>query len=316
MAMKIVYLAVDVGGTSVKMGWVDQHGRFIDEWHFVHESSGEVLLLRLEAEIQHALQQETRNQLVCRGIGLAIAGSVDESTGYILAGDNVQIYDVPLADRFTAKFGLPVQVKNDCEAAMLAEMTVINADLKREERVSDALFLTLGTGVGGGIWIHGSSFRGSHAQGAELGHIITHASGRACSCGNKGCAEQYLSATALHRSICSAKEQGADFTTIQELFEAHRAGDPQARMILEEYSHEFALLFVSLGAVFDPELLLIGGGLSYFESDLYPLFQKALDEQTSYQDYYNKTVFAFARLKNTAGMLGSVLGFIDDTGNP
>ena len=182
-------------------------------------------------------------------LGVSVAGKVDPAMGTTQA-DNLRWINVPVRDILARLTSLPVAIDNDAQCALIAEWQ--SGACVGSENVA---YLTYGTGVGGGIIINGRPYRGRSHAGAELGHVITHANGRLCNCGHKGCYETYASTTALKRLLRNQ-------FSVKEIIEGAKNAVPQFEHAFELYIHEVALGLASIMAVLSPDVLVLGGGLS------------------------------------------------------
>ena len=230
-----------------------------------------------------------------RAIGIVSAGAINPTSGMIVGntGTMTDWVGVSLKADIETAFGVPVHVDNDANGAMLAEF-----EPYRKAGIQHAVMLTLGTGVGSAVVIHGELYRGATYQ-VEFGHLILHPGGRPCTCGQTGCAEQYLSGRALtNRAI--AEVDGA-ITHGSELFLAATQQNPRALAVLEEYFDDLFLYLQSLDRVYDPELFLIGGGVT----DNNNLFATMLEEKRL-EHCFTKPIH-LARLQNRAGIQGAYL---------
>lgn len=265
---------IDIGGTSAKCGLIDP-ARGVLLQHSI--PTGRIPPEKLVAQIIpwiHSLPEPPA------AVGVGSAGNVNTATNTVAAG-NLGWRGVPLRALLEAGLSVPVWVDNDAQAALAAE---VRYGVCRGLR--HVVYLTLGTGVGGALLLDGRPYRGRDNVGAELGHMITHARGRACVCGRHGCLEQYASATALKRY--------AKGVPLRDVLERTQAGDPAFVRIFDRYAREVAIGLSSLAAVFAPELLVLGGGVSHAG----PMLLEAVGR------YYGGPV-CLARHGNDAGMLGA-----------
>ena len=232
---------VDIGGTSVKMGLLREGEGLV--WQKKIPSvvgDAEKLAARIAEALKECPERPER-------IGVGTAGSVRRTDRTVTAG-NLGWVDVPLGRLLGEATGLPVWVDNDAQAALAAE---VYDGVCRGEK--DVVYLTLGTGIGGAMLIDGRPWRGPDYTGAELGHIITHARGRKCTCGRRGCFEVYASANALARMArCST----------QKVVRGVLDGDAEMNSVFNRYIEELAIGVTSLFMVFKPNVLVLGGGLS------------------------------------------------------
>lgn len=280
-------IGIDVGGTAIKFALV---------------SDGEVLL-RAQcptptgdppalAKAAAALIRENAPDWEMLPIGFACAGDVDPKTGLVSA-DNLGWRNVPLGSLLREALGRDVLLEQDTHAAMMAEWA--NGSLKGEK---NALYLTIGTGVGGGAILDGRPYREIRRPGSEFGHMITHAGGEPCPCGERGCYERYASSAALVR-------RAKGYKNAKEIVDAVQRNDPAILPIWESYIEEVCVGLVSLMAIFYPEVISIGGGISASGDFLLNAILKGLSHHEGYRKYYSHIRIRLADFGNDAGVLGA-----------
>ena len=280
-------IGIDVGGTAIKFALV---------------SDGEVLL-RAQcptptgdppalAKAAAALIRENAPDWEMLPIGFACAGDVDPKTGLVSA-HNLGWQNVPLGSLLREALGRDVLLEQDTHAAMMAEWA--NGSLKGEK---NALYLTIGTGVGGGAILDGRPYREIRRPGSEFGHMITHAGGEPCPCGERGCYERYASSAALVR-------RAKGYKNAKEIVDAVQRNDPAILPIWESYIEEVCVGLVSLMAIFYPEAISIGGGISASGDFLLNAILKGLSHHEGYRKYYSHIRIRLADFGNDAGVLGA-----------
>lgn len=280
-------IGIDVGGTAIKFALV---------------SDGEVLL-RAQcptptgdppalAKAAAALIRENAPDWEMLPIGFACAGDVDPKTGLVSA-DNLGWQNVPLGSLLREALGRDVLLEQDTHAAMMAEWA--NGSLKGEK---NALYLTIGTGVGGGAILDGRPYREIRRPGSEFGHMITHAGGEPCPCGERGCYERYASSAALVR-------RAKGYKNAKEIVDAVQRNDPAILPIWKSYIEEVCVGLVSLMAIFYPEVISIGGGISASGDFLLNAILKGLSHHEGYRKYYSHIRIRLADFGNDAGVLGA-----------
>ena len=238
-----VVIGLDVGGTKILSGLVDRDGQIVAEHEVPSPDGSEEGVLAALDDAVHALLDDR-----VAAIGYGIPANLERGTGRILSAMNLPLGDVDLAQRSGERFGLPVGVENDASAATLAEWR-----RGAGRGTQNLLMLTLGTGVGGGIVIDGRLFRGW----AELGHIVVQEGGEECTCGGRGHLEVLASGSAADRA---AQGLWGPDANAHLLVERARAGDANARESLARIGGSLGAAIASLVNVFDPELVVIGGG--------------------------------------------------------
>ncbi|PPK64180.1 ROK family protein [Actinokineospora auranticolor] len=254
-------IGVDVGGTRVRAGVVDRHGTVLDTVHGSTPSGEEELEEAVCASVEELRQRHTVS-----AVGLAVAGFVGSDRRTVLFAPHLPWRAAPVADRIADRIGLPVVLEHDANAAGVAEHRF--GEL-RGARVG--LLIALGTGIGGALIVDGEVFRGAHGVAPELGHLRLVPGGRRCGCGKAGCWERYCSGTALvataiglmaeHRSTVLAGVAERDLTG-RLVASAARDGDPVAVLAVAELARWLGEGLALAADVYDPDLVVIGGGVS------------------------------------------------------
>lgn len=297
-------LGVDIGGTSVKLGLVTEQGEIIarDEASVSYDHYETPILTSVIRACKAFLAREKAE---ITGIGVSATGQVDDRTGVVI-GTNGKIphYEgARIREEMEAEFAVPVRVLNDANAAVLGECW-----LGAAKQASDVLMLTLGTGVGGGVVTGGQLLRGAKGIAGELGHFTIYQNGIPCPCGKRGCLESYAATTALVRLAQEVTgEQGLDGRVI---FSRAAAGDQTMLNILSNWIDDIAAGITGLVHIFNPELILIGGGVSAQEQLLIdPLREKVL--KGVMPRFAEGLQLKPAALTNDAGLLGAVRFLMD-----
>lgn len=301
-------IGLDLGGTKLATGVVDGEGRLA--WSDEVPSSGysqEEVIDLLADGIDRARAE--RPGLTLAGVG--IPARVEFETGHAIGTVNLDLEDVPVRDLLSERTGLQIALDNDANLAMLAEATYGAA-----RDVDYALMLTIGTGIGGGVWIDGGLYRGATGSGAELGHVVVDPDGPRCqgNCPGRGCVETFASGTAIGRegreaaaaepdsALGRIAASGTEITAVQ-VGEAAADGDPVALGVLERAGTMLGVALTSLANAFEPELIVIGGG-GVALGDL--LLDPARDELAARAlDPMSKTPVVAAQLGPQAGMIGA-----------
>ncbi|MGZ5334415.1 MAG: ROK family protein [Solirubrobacterales bacterium] len=301
-------IGVDLGGTKLATGVVDSQQNIL---HTSRESSTG----RSEDEVMGAIEQELREAMEARprviGAGLGVPCTIDRERGVAINAVNLEITDVPIRDLMRERLGIPVFIDNDANCAALAEHRFGAAKGAR-----NAILLTVGTGIGGGIIINRELYRGTTGAAAELGHIAVEENGPPCqgTCPNRGCVETLASGTALAREGTAAAGRNpgsALFRALQEggisgrvVTEAALAGDAVAREVVAEAGRYLGVAVASLVNIFDPDLVVIGGGVTAGAGEL--LVEPAREEMRRRAlPPMNRTPVTPAALGSDAGMIGA-----------
>lgn len=286
-------LGVDIGGTKVRMGVIDDKGQILYDEQIPTEIP---LYPYLEANILRVLEKRPEIE----AIGIGTHGFVDPKQGKVIyAAETLPGWTgTPVKEWLEKATGKRVEVENDANVVALAE-----AKFGAAQGLDRVVVLTLGTGLGGGVLWDGKLLSGGpHGGAAELGHMILYPNGVKCACGRLGCSEMYVSGTALRRRI---NEAGLNITP-PELFENAQT-DPAAKKVVEEFTGDLALVISSLQAAFDMEMVIIGGGVSEAADLWMEAFQRQLKPML-----LNPLQVEVARFENDAGILGAALLVLED----
>ena len=295
------YIGVDIGGTSIKLGIVSSDGEVLarKESIYTDNNDGKSVMQSIVDSIRELLEEQKRNISDFSGIGVCAAGCINSNTGSVMKnGGNVPGWShTEVCSILRDEFGLPCSLANDANCAVLGEFWKGAA-----QGAMNVVGITIGTGVGGGVITNGRLLEGAHGYAGELGHFPTHAGGKKCLCGLRGCYERYASTSALIRK---AVTEDPDLKSGRVLFSAAESGDKHALALLDEWTEEIAYGIAGLVHVFDPQLVLIGGGVSAQEKLLIdPLRKKVLS--MIMPDFADELEFRRAELGNDAGMIGAV----------
>lgn len=306
--MRRYAIGVDVGGTTVKLGLFDPEGCVLDKWEIptVKEDEGRRILPDAAESIRAKLEE--RNVLLQEilGIGIGVPAAVDGRGNMMGSAVNIGWKPFNIPEALSAYINVPVKVANDANAAAFGEMW------QGAGRGYDSMVaVTLGTGVGGGIVIDGKILTGAVGAGGEIGHIhIEDRETEECGCGNRGCLEQYASATGIVR-LAGQRLKKDDKASVlrgeqlsaKHVFDAVKAGDEVAVEIARQFGEYLGKGLAAVAAVVDPEVFVIGGGVSkageILLSFVEPCFQKYAFRPC------RKAKFALAELGNDAGIYGA-----------
>ena len=306
--MKYVF-GIDVGGTTIKMGLLDDTGTLIEKREIpTHvQNNGEAILPEIAAEISAWIRKKNLETSEILGIGIGVPGPVDEN-GRINRCVNLNWGVFNLHETLGRMTGLRVRAGNDANVAALGE-----AWKGGGEGCRSAVFITLGTGVGGGVVINGKVVSGAHGAGGEIGHITVPDPEKApCSCGICGCLEQYASANGIVRVTkkrllemdTESLLRGASTITCKDVFDAAKAGDHLAVEAVEVLGKYLGLVVANVALTVDPDVFVIGGGVS-------KAGQVLIDVITKYYHKFakiigdNKAKVVLAKLGNDAGIYGA-----------
>ncbi len=268
--VKKVAVGIDLGGTAMKIGIVNKSYEILAQTSIPTNAErpyGEVIADMGETALA-LLAQNGLKVADCDGVGVGSPGTIDSKNGVVLYSNNIRWDNVPIAKELQKYLAVPVFVQNDANCAALGE--VLRGAAKG---CQNAIFLTLGTGVGGGIVIDGKIFEGGHPGGAELGHVKCGSEGRRCTCGRADCLEAYASATALindAKQMASAHpdsmlwalcDNDLEKMNAKVPFDAADAGDHCGRILVDNYIQYLADGITDLANIFRPDLIVLGGGV-------------------------------------------------------
>jgi glucokinase len=303
-------LGIDVGGTKVAVGAVDGvRVTHMEEEPTPLDDAGR-LLDGIEATARRVIEVSGTPHAV----GVGVPSQIDYATGTVESSVNIPLTGVVLREELGGRFGVPVFVDNDANCAALAEAHLVEGGPPRV-----LVMLTLGTGVGGGVVIGGETFRGAHGLGAELGHFTLDPEGPPCpgNCPGRGCVEAYCSGQALERD---ATEFASDMpetrlaaclgddgrVTGRQVVDLAREQDPDALRLFDRFSRMLGVGIAGYVNVFEPECVVIGGGLSR-ASDLY--LERAVDEARSraLPALWRRVTVSLARGGADAGVIGAAV---------
>ena len=311
----MVYIGIDVGGTGVQVGVVNEQGEIIAKDSFPTGVG------RPYQEMIRDMADCTRSAVAKAGltiddvkaVGVGIPGIGDNKTGHVIFCTNLGWHDVPLREEYQQYIDKPVYIDNDATVAGLAESVAgVSAN------TDSSVFLTLGTGVGGGIVIHGKVWNGFHGVGSEIGHMILKVGGEPCTCGNHGCVERYCSATAIIRmakeavaqhpesAILTAVNGDANAINAKVVFDAAKAGDEVALVVFREYVSYLSQAISSIMQFLDPEVIVLGGGVSKAGTFLLDAVRAEVPKYLLFKTMPHARI-ELAKLGPDAGIIGAAM---------
>ncbi len=304
------YIGVDVGGTSVKLGLFDKEDNLIARGSFKTKTI-EYLVDDLVKNIKKIFKENNKDIKDLIGIGMGFPGHVDGETGVVVYSNNLVAHDYPVVQKIQEQINVPVRISNDANVAALGEFTY-----GKGKGVNNIVFVTLGTGVGGGIIIDGKMLEGKNGAGAEIGHMVISTNGPLCSCGRRGCFETYASASALIRNariamtnnptskLCKAVKSPEELDG-KVFFDVLLKGDKVANIVFESYIEDLAEGLTNLANIFRPDAIIIGGGISYRGDVLMEPLQIRLEKMIYGGQWNARVELMVSELKNDAGIYGA-----------
>ncbi|MBQ5929587.1 MAG: ROK family protein, partial [Clostridia bacterium] len=305
------YVGIDLGGTFIKGGIVDDLGNIIlqDKTPTESEKGAEGVAANIAALANSLMARLGLSKDDVEGLGMGVPGMIDSRAGNVIYSNNLNWKDFRIGEQIANLTGLRVKIANDANVAALGE-----AKFGAAKGFENVVMLTLGTGVGGGVVVEGILLEGNKGAGAELGHMVIVKDGEQCSCGRKGCLEAYASATALIRNTKRAMEAhkdskmwecgGLDKVTGKVAFD-YKDCDLYAKEVVDNYIEALAYGITNFANIFRPEIVLLGGGVCAQGDVLVKPLQALLDRDIFAGELGPKVTIKIAELGNSAGLLGA-----------
>ncbi|WP_203648659.1 ROK family glucokinase [Secundilactobacillus yichangensis] len=307
-------IGIDLGGTTTKIAFVSQEGDILQKWSIPTDVSenGKHIVPNIIASLKKTMTDSgyTKDQFM--GIGMGTPGAVDIENGTVIGAYNLNWTTTQrVRDQIQAGVGLQLVLENDANVAALGEFWK-----GAGEKDSDVIFVTLGTGVGGGVIAGGQLLHGINGGAGEIGHITVQPNGYLCTCGKRGCLEQYSSATGI---VHVAKDMAAEFTgksRLKELFDNNEEvtskmvtyladnGDILASRIIDRVSFYLGLALANCANILNPANIIIGGGVSAAGNTLLQPTTRYFQENT-FPAVRDSTRIKLAQLGNDAGAIGA-----------
>ena len=311
----MLYIGIDVGGTTAKAGVVDEAGQILykSSCKTGIERDFEDIAADMAELCRHIVRESGHEMAEVTAVGVGIPGEQSPKTGLVAFCNNLGWVDVPLMQRLRDALGLPVYVDNDANVAALAESA-----FGASRGVKSSILITLGTGVGGGIVRDQRIHTGAHGVGGEIGHMVVVVDGEVCNCGHRGCWEKYASATALIRmgralmeekpDCALARQMGGDAANLnaKAVLDLAKAGDADCAGIFETYVKYLCVGLANLINIYDPDMLVLGGGVAHAGDFLLDAVRAALGDYV-YCPALSWARVELARLGNDAGIIGAAM---------
>jgi glucokinase len=311
----MIRIGIDVGGTGIQVGVVNEKYEILCEGSIVTHT--DIPFAEQIRQIADCVNETTIRAGFSadeiESIGIGIPGIASRKTGEVINCTNMGWHHVPLRDEFAKYISKPIYIENDANVAALAESIAgVSAG------TSSSVFITIGTGIGSGIIINNQIWSGSHGIGGELGHVIFDLNGIPCTCGNHGCLERYCSATALIRMGREAassnphsglmKSVNGDLARIEAktVIDCARNGDPLAVSVYRTFINYLAQAIASVINLLDPEVIVLGGGVSKAGNFLLDPVNAAYPQYVVFRDQEMPPV-KLAVLGSKAGIIGAAM---------
>ncbi len=300
---------VDLGGTTVKLALFTQDGQMLEKWEIptIKQDGGKRVLPDIARSVTMCMQRRGLEKSQILGIGVGVPGPVEK--GVVNRCENIGWGVTDVKKELSDLLGLPVAVGNDANVAALGEAWKGSA-----AGCENMIMVTLGTGVGGGLVLHGRLLNGAHAAAGEIGHILLNPNEKEpCGCGSYGCAEQYCSATGvvrLAKRYLQSHEtdsvlRSGESLEAKAVFDAAAAGDAAAKEILEQVFDYLGRLLGTICNVIDPQVVVIGGGVSRAGEILLDGIGRYFSKY-AFHPMRGQTEFRLAALGNDAGVYGAM----------
>lgn len=311
----MVYIGIDVGGTGVKVGIVNEAGKIVSHGSMptVHTDTPDKQISDMARFALELLEKSEYTLEDVASVGVGVPGIADQKTGEIIFCTNLGWHHVPFRQIFQRVLDKPVYIDNDATVAGLAEAVAgVSAG------ADSSVFITLGTGVGGGIVLKGKVWSGFHGTGSEIGHMILKMDGEPCTCGNRGCLERYCSATAIIRMAREMLPDNPDSTIMttcggdlskvnaRMVIDAARTGDPVGESVFRRYVCYLSQAISNICNFLDPEVVVLGGGVSNAGVFLLDAVRKEVPKYCLFKDMEYARI-ELAQLGADAGMIGAAM---------
>ena len=296
-------IGVDVGGSHIGLGLVNKEGELIlkkeKDYEKIEEDMSYIVLETIVSLTREILKENSIRKEKIESIGIAFPGTVSETS--VIKAENLGIKNLEVVTKLEKEFNIPIYIENDAKCAAIAEKKF--GSLKEYD---DALFLIIGTGVGGAAFLDGKLLKPKRYSGFEVGHMVINKNGIKCNCGRKGCLETYCSMRRLKERISKEFNLNTiDGIKIREFMEQNQEND-KLNKILDEYVEDLQIGIANLINIFEPQAISIGGSFGHYGI----LLKRLQDKINKKTELYNKEQIPkilIAKLKNNAGMIGAAM---------
>lgn len=317
-------IGIDLGGTTAKIGILNQNGEIEKKWELPTDISkdGMLIIPNIITSIKEVLKTDKLEASDFLGIGMGTPGTVNRTNGTVIGAYNLNWKTEQLIrEQVESSTGIPFFLDNDANVAALGEQW--KGAGNNEKNVS---FITLGTGVGGGLVSDGSLIHGAVDAAGEVGHITVEPYGYECTCGKKGCLEQYASATGivrLARDLTADHPEESELKILVEndevidakrIFDSAKAGDTYANHVVDRFSFYLGLALGNIANILNPSTIVLGGGVSQAGDFLVERVRKVVEEFT-FPTIRPITKIKIAELGNDAGMIGAASLVLNELNN-
>lgn len=310
-------VGIDLGGTNIVFGIVTDEGEILRKTSVPAEAdkhTGDELVEIMAQGVKSIIEESGMPVSELRSIGIGTPGISNSKKGMLIYTVNLPFKNTDFKTTFSKYFDVPLYLNNDANCAALGELVAGGA-----KGHDSCVLITLGTGVGGGIVVDGKILNGFNNAAGELGHMVTQKGGELCNCGRRGCFERYASATAIinatklaakfHPESIINKLCDGDYSKInaKTAFDAARENDIIGKEVVETYIRDLGEGVINFINIFQPEVLLIGGGVSNEGENLLAPLREYVYKYTYANEYIPQTQIVRATLKNDAGLIGAAM---------
>ena len=299
-------IGIDIGGSHVGTGLINLNGRIIakEEQDLDNEVKDEnyskKLLDTIIETITKILEKKKIDIKEISLIGIAVPGTVSDT--HIIKADNLHIKNFNIVSEINKYFNIPIILRNDAKCAAIAEKEYGNL-----KKYDDALFLTIGTGIGGAVYLGGKLLKPKKYEGFEIGHMVIQKNGLECNCGRKGCFEKYASMKAFKYMVQQEFEKkDLRGEEIKELLEDNKNSE-RTKKVVEKYIGYLSTGIANLINIFEPQIISMGGSFVYFKDILLEKLEVELNKNGVLFNNQEIPKITIAKLKNDAGIIGSVI---------
>lgn len=281
-----MFVGIDIGGTGIKGVLTRESGKVLSYKYIQTPDSAKKIDQAIYDLVETLATTATISKIDIKAIGIGAAGSIDRAKGIVITSPHIPSWKkYPLSKNIEKLTGIQVFLENDATAALIGGWWQGNGS-----KFSNWIMLTIGTGIGGGVIIDNKIFTGQNGSAMEVGHMSIDPNGKLCQCGNTGCWERYASATALIELVepmlkkrnctSSLKEKiKSEPLTAQLIFEEARNNDECAMEAVSQIAHYLGYGIVNLVNIFNPEAIILGGGLSHGHKQLIPVIKEIVDQR-------------------------------------
>ncbi len=299
-------IGVDIGGSHVGVGLLNERGTFLAKRERdlnnieKKEDYSEILVETIIDLITQSLEEKNINITDIELIGIAVPGIVSDT--HIIKAENLHIKDFNIVAEINKFFNVPIYLRNDAKCAAIAEKS--RGGLKKCE---DAIFVTLGTGIGGAVFLGGKLLKPQKYEGFEIGHIVIQKDGIQCNCGRKGCFEKYASMKAFKERITKAYDLNhLTGKEIKEFIDKH-ISEEKMNNVINDYVDDLAIGLANLINIFEPQKIAIGGSFVYFEDILLERLNIRIKQKNDIFNNNNIPQIMATKLKSDAGIIGATI---------